>query len=271
MPVVGVCKLCHQKAELQDSHFLPAWLYQLCRDAQNSKNPVAISGGVAKQTSNESTDHVLCRDCEGRFNVRGEEWLHTRVARPEGFPIQDALKNNSPILAGEKLAVYPGAKIPDLEMNQLAYFGLSIFWRSSVHNWPDPNKPWRTMLGIRLGPYEEPIRLFLLDEGSFPSTAAILISVWPYDESPAPVVFHTPVSANRGTFHAHQFYIPGIDFKFVAGKALPEAFHFMCAQTCPERAILSSTLAAENINDVFTKNIGKSVPVGKLSSQRKKK
>jgi len=266
MPVSGVCKLCHEEAELQDSHFLPAWLYKLCRDAENNKNPVAISGGIAKQTSNQASDHVLCRKCEERFNVRGEEWLHTRVATPDGFPIQQILKAAEPKVSGEKIALYAGAEIPELGMDQLAYFGLSIFWRSSVRAWPDPNRRGRKMLGINLGPHEEPLRLFLLDKGPFPETATIIVSVWPYDKQP-PLAFQTPVSANKGAFHSHMFYVHGIDFKFVAGKALPEEFHQMCAQTSPNRAILSSVLGADTIIDAYVANVKKSVPRGKLAAQ----
>ncbi|MGA8143888.1 MAG: hypothetical protein WB987_08385 [Candidatus Acidiferrales bacterium] len=270
MPVVGVCKLCHEKAELQDSHFLPAWLYKLCRDVENNKHPVTIAGGVAKQTSNQASDHVLCHNCEERFNVRGEEWLHTRVATPDGFAIQQILKAAEPKVSGEKLALYAGAEIPALDMDQLAYFGLSVFWRSSAHAWPDPNQPGRKMLGINLGPYEESLRLFLLDKGPFPKTASIIVSVWPYDKQP-PIAFNTPVSANKGAFHSHMFYVPGIDFKFVAGKALPEEIHHMCAQTSPNRAILSSVLGADAILDAYVANVKKSVPVGKLAAQFNKK
>jgi hypothetical protein len=270
MPVVGVCKLCHEEAELQDSHFLPAWLYKLCRDVENNKHPVTIAGGVAKQTSNQASDHVLCRNCEERFNVRGEEWLHTRVATPDGFPIQQILKAAEPKVSGEKIALYAGAEIPELDMDQIAYFGLSIFWRSSAHAWPDPNRPGRKMLGINLGPYEEPLRLFLVDKGPFPETANIIVSVWPYDKQP-PLAFHTPVSANKGAFRSHMFYVPGIDFKFVAGKTLPKEFQQMCAQTSPNRAILSSVLGADTIIDAYVANVKKSVPAGKLAAQFSKK
>jgi hypothetical protein len=270
VPVVGVCKLCHEEAELQDSHFLPAWLYKLCRDMENDRPPVAIAGGVAKQTSNQARDHVLCRNCEERFNVRGEQWFHTRVATPDGFPIRQILKAAEPKVSGEEIALYAGAEIPELDMDQIAYFGLRIFWRSSAHAWPDPNRPGRKMLGINLGPYEEPLRVFLVDKGPFPETANTIVSVWPYDKQP-PLAFQTPVSANKGAFHSHMFYVPGIDFKFVAGKALPKEFQQMCAQASPNRAILSSVLGADTIIDAYVANVKKTVSAGKLAAQFNKK
>jgi hypothetical protein len=67
------------------------------------------------------------------------------------------------------------------------------------------------------------------------------------------------------------FYVPGIDFKFVAGRALREEFHQMCAQTPPNRAILSSVLGADAIIDAYVANVKISVPTGKLAAQFGKK
>src|SRR5215813_10627834 len=55
---------------------------------------------------------------------------------PEGeskFLIYDALKKSKPIAADDEIAVYAGSQIPEIDVDKLVYFALSVFWRSAVH------------------------------------------------------------------------------------------------------------------------------------------
>ena len=139
MTQVGQCKLCLSQTELMDSHFLPASIYKLCRDAMTGQNPIAVSRGVAKHTTEQISDYVFCSDCERRLNENGEAWVHMNMARPGGFLIRDALEKVPPAMATESFAAYSGGTVAGIDMDRLSYFGLSIFWRAAVHRWPSLN------------------------------------------------------------------------------------------------------------------------------------
>jgi len=269
MPQPGTCRLCKKERELQDSHFFPASIYKACRDAENNKNPIAIADGGAAQTSAQMTEYLLCADCERRLNENGERWIHLNIARIDGFPLQKAVAKATPILAGDEMAGYAGADIPEIDVEKLVYFGLSIFWRAAIHRWKttDANKLTKR---IWLGPYEEPIRRFLLGEGAFPDHAVILVSIWPYTKPPAPIIFHTPVTENQGAFHSHLFCIPGLDFKLALGKRMPEKLRRICSYRSPEKMIFASTKAAIKTMETLVKLVADSTPRGKLAIQYRK-
>jgi hypothetical protein len=180
MTQVSQCKLCLLQKELVNSHFLPASIYKLCRDAATGQNLIAVSQGVSKHTTDQIRDYVFCSDCEKRLNKNGEAWFHKNMARPEGFTIQDALEKATPSMIYDSFVAYEGSKIPGLDMDQISYFGLSMFWRAAAHRWPALNAPGLRMERLLLGPCKESIRLFLLNGAPVPPHISLLISVWPY-------------------------------------------------------------------------------------------
>ncbi len=265
MRQLGTCRLCKKEGELQDSHFFPASIYKACRDAENNKNPIAIADGAAAQTSAQMTEHLLCAGCERRFNENGERWTHLNIARIDGFPLQGVIAKATPILAGDEMAAYAAADIPEIDVEKLVYFALSIFWRAAIHRWKTSDATDKFTKRIWLGPYEEPIRKFLLGEAAFPPNTVVLVSIWPYTKPPAPIAFHTPVSANKGSFHSHSFYIPGLDFKLALGKLMPEKLKRICSYRSPEKMIFASTRAAVQTMETYVKLVADSKPRGKLA------
>lgn len=68
--------------------------------------------------------------------------------------------------------MYNAAEIPGIDCQKLIYFAVSVFWRAGAHEWP-----WQgEYVYSEFGSYLEPMRLFLLDEESFP--AGMALSVW---------------------------------------------------------------------------------------------
>jgi hypothetical protein len=243
-----LCKLCKQDRELQESHFLPAAVYAQLRDpAQQNPNPVLITSQISLSTSKQITDRVLCDECEQRFSRLGETWVLANMARPEGFPIQEALAATAPIAANESFAYYSSAAISTIKMDALVYFALSIFWRASAHRWRNVSG---FMEGIDLGPFEEPIRCFLLGD-RFPADTVILVSCWPTrDVVPAA---YTPRRGRAPGYHCFNFLIPGLEFKLLVGRQIPEILRAMCSHASADKLIFCAMLVVSDTTEAFTK------------------
>ena len=161
------CRLCLQEATLQDSHLLPRSAYRYLRmlGERGNPNPLFLSAGKLLQTSKQVSGHLLCSTCEDRFNTRGERWCLKHCDRGRGrFILRDILASNAPRWERNGFQVYDGVKMPGVKLESLVYFGFSVFWRAAVHTWKTPDGNVR----IDLGPYEEPVRGFLLDEMPLP-------------------------------------------------------------------------------------------------------
>jgi hypothetical protein len=169
------------------------------------------------------------------------------MARPEGFAIQEALAATKPIAANENFAYYSSAAIATINMDALVYFALSMFWRASAHTWRNVSG---FMEGIELGPFEEAIRHFLLGD-RFPADTVILVSVWPTkDALPAA---YTPRRGRAPGYHCFNFLIPGLEFKLLTGKQIPEVLRAMCSYASPEKLIFSAMSVVSDTLESFTK------------------
>jgi len=103
-----------------------------------------------------------------------------------------------------------------------------VFWRAAVHNWKTPDGE----VEISLGPYEEPIRRFLLDEAPFPDNAVITSRV-----SNIGNVLWMPVQKNRGGFHVSSFGMLGLVFDLSVGSLLPPVFYDIATAPNPRKPI----------------------------------
>ncbi len=111
---------------------------------------------------------------------------------------------------------------------------LSVFWRAAAHTWRNMSGP---MEGIDLGPFEEPIRRFLLG-GPFPSNPVVLVSVWPTrDVLPAA---YTPRRGRAPGWHVFNFLIPGLEFRLLTGRQIPRELRGMCSFASAEKFIFSA-------------------------------
>ena len=237
-----ICKLCREEKQLQDSHLIPAAVIRQLREPSlDNPNPILVTHKVAVQSPRPIKDYVLCRDCEDLFSRKGETWVIGHMAREDKFLIFDTLKKSKPLAADEEFAVYAGSQIPGIEVDRLVYFALSVFWRSAVHEWRGFSG---TIPKIELGPYQEPIREFLLGSQPFPENTAVLVAVWPTRDAYQGA--YTPRRGKETRFHTHTFYIPGIEFSLCTGKALPEKAKKMSACPSPHGLIFSAQATVRN-------------------------
>jgi hypothetical protein len=89
--------------------------------------------------------------------------------------------------------------------------------------------------GVDLGPYEEPLRRFLLGEIAFPDQFALSIRV-----STLPELYqtaHAPASENGDGFHFYRFAIPGLVFILFVGSRIPKEYFAASTVPAPERYI----------------------------------
>ena len=77
---------------------------------------------------------------------------------------------------------------------------------------------------LELGPYEEPLRLFLLKLANFPSDALMIISVTSAMDRMRNMLMTFPfLKSRQPEFRQYRFTIPGITFQLFVGKNTPYA------------------------------------------------
>lgn len=244
----GTCRLCRNIRELRDSHYLPAGVYRRLRgEVLKNPNPILITPDVAFQTSDQFREPLLCGDCEQLFSRKGERWVLTNMAQGEGrFPLYEAILQTAPFIQHGDMSYYRSAEIPGADPDALAYFGISVFWRGAAHEWRHSTG---VMPSLTLGPFEERLRLFLLDQAAFPDHVALTVTVWPSCE-PLPTAY-TPYGHRRKGYGQYRFYIPGIEFDLWVGNAIPDRIHNSCIIGGPERVIMTSPAVEFNTRKAF--------------------
>jgi len=193
------------------------------------------------KTSKQVSDYLLCRACEDRFNQGGEKWVSENCWRSETeFPLHTALSAATPVDAGPSgYKVYAGASIADVDTIRLTYFGASVFWRASVHQWgriagDEPVK-------LEFGQYEEQLRLFLVGTAKFPKDVVMVVNV----NSTARVADNEYMvlpflKDRRPTYRQYRFVVPGLGFDLFIGKAITQPIRTMCTVRSPLRFLFSS-------------------------------
>lgn len=172
MRKIGKCKLCHAEKELCLSHLLPAAFYKRLRDHSSANpNPVIINNKYGGQSSLQVRDYLLCEKCERLLSDKGEQYVIVSAFDGQKFPLQAALKKLTPAVTGPKIRAVSCAGVPSVDIDKLAYFASSVFWRASAHEW---HAKGGITISIHLGRgYEEVFRAFILGGSGFPCKAAI--------------------------------------------------------------------------------------------------
>lgn len=210
------CALCKNEADLVDSHLIPRWAYKrvLEADGGEEKAPVLVSAGAACYSNVQTTKHLLCTDCEGRFSKR-EDYVArlTRIneaGQPRIFDYVKRLDTPTGILA--ELS-------NDVDVESIAYFAASIIWRGCAMN-----------LGCVLGPYEIQFRNFLLGVAPFPKDAVLSMGI--LEQTPnilSPYGWVTePTSTKAGVLWLHGFMVAGLAFRCFVGKKINPAWRNVC-------------------------------------------
>jgi len=227
----AVCRLCKKLKQRRNSHLLPAALYKLMRDPDDSNpNPVLVTKAAALQTSWQVTVQLLCSECEAQFNKNGERWVLRHCYRGKGrFLLRKILENATPIWPKKEILVFPGKSIPQIEVGQLVYFATSVFWRASVYPWKVRNETIHIELGTR---YEEEFRQYLIGAADFPGNAVMWVSVSPSSEPLG--AFALPYGGREGVLHHYRLVIPGVLFDLFLGNKVAPFMRRLCTFRSPE-------------------------------------
>jgi len=221
-PVLGQCKLCLQQKQLHESHLMPDALY-----APGKKGIQYATRSQSGQNPDHLKAHLLCFDCEQRFNQLGESevlrWLAPKARKQ--FPLHDRLRVALPCGEIPPYSVYNGTDV-GLDTEKFAYFTLSVAWRRSIHEWINfdgtPLPPWN------LGAFGEDLRTFLSGEKGFPPDAATIIIVC--TDAHSREFWTTPSADTICNCLGFEFLARGVYFRALMGYHLPSnARQISCA------------------------------------------
>jgi hypothetical protein len=228
MAIAGSCKLCLQERELLESHFIPAALYPRGKELQ-----FLSSDGVGTVTE-EMKAHLLCRDCEMRFDQNGESevlrWIVPKLTK-RFPPLFERLRLACPREQTPDLARFAGYDL-GFDMDKFAYFAVSVAWRASVHDWTLPNGT--TMQRIPLGQFGEDMRRYLLVETSLPPAMAVIVIVSSDEQSRK--MWFVPDEWVEANCLNVRFITRGIMFRVMMGYQMPRLFQDLSC-TSPRKCI----------------------------------
>jgi len=238
---IGVCHLCHKPAILQMSHLLPKAAYRLLRDTTvNNPNPILVSKQGAVSTSQQVKQPFLCRTCEDKFSKRGEHWVMSQCARSNNcFPLREALQTTRPLASENDFYAYALETVAKRHISDCIYFAASVFWRAAAAPWPCGSK---VVPRLPIGPYEEPLRRFLLDERPFPSE--IIIWLWSIPKGDSVMLTHVPAAHRARDGWQHYFVIPGLLFFMFVGNRIPDCYRQLSLTDMQPKAILAPSYYA---------------------------
>jgi hypothetical protein len=228
-------------------------------------NPVLITAEVTMSTSKQVRDYLLCRRCEQRLNRLGENYVLRQMQHLGRFPLLERLRVSPALDFSLKEGIYSGAAI-GLDTEKLAYFALSVVWRSAVHTWPAPNGH---TVSAELGSYQEPIRKYLDGESSFPADVTVLVTACTDRESQNIAYNPTRVLGTPNT--AVAFLACGIHFIVFLGAPFPPAIRDMCCFSSPKQLVFSrnvkqNSLHAYSVLAATSKAVGVMVKTNGLGS-----
>ena len=214
----GICQLCLETRELQDSHLSPKALYKYVMRARTPHDaaPVMIDyeEGNAVQRNQQARQHLLCADCEERLSKCGENYVHKNCCVEEGkFPLRETLEriNPSKVSNGRRMWLINQLN-EQIDVTALKHYACGYLWKYSIAD--ACTGGWGAYKGKLGDHYAEQFRLFLLGEAEFPKNAHLNVYIDFDEPSWTPVSAPTCKKETIGKFKmkVHQFFIPGINF-----------------------------------------------------------
>ena len=194
-----------------------------------------VANGVVMQTDRQVQDYLLCLDCEDILNKGGETWVCPKLATvKDGFPLYDLLMKGPAAFQDQMGGTYSAALNPHIDVERLTHFAMGIFWKGAVHTW----RMGREKMRIDLGPYAEPIRLWLRGKSAFPKNVNLTLAMARPENTL--VVLTGPTKQSPKRWHSFSLQVPGLLFTLHVGKLMDSEIKECCFHQDPAHPIFVS-------------------------------
>lgn len=193
-----VCALCRANGDLLNSHIIPEFFYRLVYDPKPRRFHVisAIASEPEYYEQKGLRERLLCKDCEQKL---GRWENYAKQAFVDGRALQITQQKDGVVLS-------------NLDYKPFKLFLLSLLWRMSVSKLDFFKE-------VRLGPYEEKIRLALINEDPLqPEQCACSMVVVQLSGKTYSDWIVEPTLARVGGRHVYSLVITGILFNFHVGE-----------------------------------------------------
>jgi len=239
--MTGNCALCGDAATLIKSHFMSAALYQELLDPSGPiKQMIVLKKDKTHQSGEQFVMPLLCQPCEVLFQQGGENWTLANRFRSDGsFPLREMLRRATPVeVRQDGSKIYEAQKVSGLDVQQLIYFGASLFWRAGIADW---KVKFADAPKIDLDPkLMDELQQYLLGKRAFPSRASIFVVL---DETVAPFrAMWSPRKQGERPELRYSLYIPGLIFELGVDLA-PELRDYSISEPT-EKIVLSDLVYA---------------------------
>jgi len=136
-----------------------------------------------------------------------------------------------------------------------------MFWRASAHK-------WKGNAGIRLGPYEESLRIYLMGESPFPQSCVLWVSV-PETSTPLTGLSLSPYGGRYKDCHAYKLVVLGVGFNLFIGQRIPPECRSACFVHAEGNPIFGTDMLEESIlNDIRHKHASRPELLSSLAARR---
>jgi len=198
---------------------------------------------IAVKAHQQTKDYLLCAECEDRFNRNGEKYATSLMRTPKGFKLLDRLNVAPTVSFRIDGTAFSGSDI-GIDMDQLAYFALSIFWRAGAHVWKSKYTV-KEDYSIDLGEYLEPIRKFLLG-GLFPRNMSVMVTT--AKDYLSQYFAYAPAPTRGIPVIGFAFLTCGIHFALFLGKPLLPTYQRFCCVRSPRRLLFMRDISAQSMH-----------------------
>jgi hypothetical protein len=202
-----------------------------------------MTNEVAMLTSRQMQDYVFCGDCEKLFDQNGENYALAQMKGSRGFPLLERLRVSPAVDFSLSEGVYAGNAL-GIDVKKLAYFALSVAWRSAVHTWPSIRG--HVPDSVDLGNWQEPIRLFLLGQRPFPKDLTVLTTVC--TDIFSQNAMYAPTKMVGSPTPGISFLACGIHFMMLMGEPVPAKIADLCSYKSERGYIFSRDAGAKTVH-----------------------
>ncbi len=203
-------------------------------------------------------DYVLCKRCEDRFNKHGEGYMFEMMKTAAGFKLLDRLTVAPPMSFDVADHVAFSGEDIGLDMDALAYFGLSVFWRAGAHTWPSKLTVAPTY-SIDLGTWLDPIGAFLLG-GPWPGGLSLMVTAAEDTFSQGFLLFPGRTVGLLREMQSYGFLTCGIHFSIFLANPVPFPYALFCCTSARRRPIFQ-----RNIREQTMHAAGRLATLGRLA------